>query len=298
MAVIGASAGARPYHRADQRPSRLHHLRLPGLHRAGVPARPAAAGGAEPAGPVVRHRALVGAVAAFTLVHELGHALAARRFGAESAISLSFLVGWASYRPTRRLRRSERIAITAAGPIVQIVLGSAVLLALGTTPWSYDDVRIRGPHAGPVVGGAGTGPGQPAAAQPDGRRQHPRHRHRRRAAGQGQPDRRVLDARVSPSVAVVAVALSPTYRPWALTVALFAIWNIRVVHGRPGPIPRRPGGGPPGVRGRPDGGAGGVDDRASPASSRRPTRRRRGTAPSSCTRPATTARPAGCWSRR
>jgi len=28
-------------------------------------------------------------------------------------------------------------------------------------------------------------------------------------------------------VAVVVVALSPTYRPWALTVALFAIWSIR-----------------------------------------------------------------------
>src|SRR5215207_5199628 len=66
---------------------------------------------------------LVAAVAAFTLVHELGHALAARRFGAESEISLSFLVGWASYRPTRQLSRMERITITVAGPAIQIVVG-------------------------------------------------------------------------------------------------------------------------------------------------------------------------------
>jgi hypothetical protein len=46
---------------------------------------------------------LVIAIAVFTLVHELGHALAARRFGAESTISLSFLVGWASFRPSRPL---------------------------------------------------------------------------------------------------------------------------------------------------------------------------------------------------
>jgi Zn-dependent protease len=165
-------------------------------------------------------------VGAFTLVHELGHALAARRFGAESAISLSFLVGWASYRPTRRLRRGERVAITAAGPLIQVVLGSAVLLALGTAPWSYDDVRAEPLTlavwwAGPILGLANLLPLNPMdggnilATGID-------------AVVPGKGNRIVeFWTLVVTVVAVVAVALSPTYRPWALTVALFAIWNIR-----------------------------------------------------------------------
>ena len=37
------------------------------------------------------------ALAVFVLIHELGHALVARRLGGEVAISLNFMVGWASY---------------------------------------------------------------------------------------------------------------------------------------------------------------------------------------------------------
>ncbi len=162
----------------------------------------------------------------FTLVHELGHALAARRFGAESAISLSFLVGWASYRPTRRLHRGERIAITAAGPAIQIVLGTAVLLALGAPPWSLDDVRAESLTlavwwAGPILGLANLLPLNPMdggnilATGID-------------AVLPGKGNRIVEAWTLAVTVvAVVVVALSPTYRPWALTVALFAIWNIR-----------------------------------------------------------------------
>src|SRR5215218_7242531 len=160
---------------------------------------------------------LVVAVGAFTLVHELGHALAARRFGAQSAISLSFLVGWASYRPTRRLRRGERVAITAAGPLIQVVLGSAVLLALGTEPWSYDDVRAEPLTlavwwAGPILGLANLLPLNPmdggniVATGID-------------AVLPGKGYRIVEFWTLAVTVvAVVAVALSPTYRPWALTV--------------------------------------------------------------------------------
>ena len=36
-------------------------------------------------------------IAGFTVLHELGHALAARRAGAEAEISLDFLAGYASY---------------------------------------------------------------------------------------------------------------------------------------------------------------------------------------------------------
>ena len=169
---------------------------------------------------------LVAAVGVFTLVHELGHALAARRFGAESAISLSFLVGWASFRPSRRLTRPERIAITAAGPAVQILLGSLALVALGSTPWSYDDVRsdpitLALWWAGPVLGLANLLPLNPM----DG----------------GNIVSTALDA-VLPGrgrrivewwtlavtiIAIVAVVLSPTYRPWAITVGLFAVWSLR-----------------------------------------------------------------------
>ena len=36
-------------------------------------------------------------IAGFTLLHELGHAVAARRAGAKAEISLDFLAGYASY---------------------------------------------------------------------------------------------------------------------------------------------------------------------------------------------------------
>ena len=42
---------------------------------------------------------LAGALFVFTLIHELGHALAARHTGAEAEISLNFLAGYASYTP-------------------------------------------------------------------------------------------------------------------------------------------------------------------------------------------------------
>ncbi len=169
---------------------------------------------------------LVAAVGVFTLVHELGHALAARRFGAESEISLSFLVGWASFRPTRYLSRAERIGITAAGPAIQIVLGSLLILALGAEPWSYTDVRsdpvtLALWWAGPVLGLINLLPLNPMdggnifstlvdAVIP----------------GRG---RRIVEwwTLIVTIIAIVAVVLSPTYRPWAITVALFAVWTVR-----------------------------------------------------------------------
>ncbi|MGA1052543.1 MAG: hypothetical protein ACO3WU_09635 [Ilumatobacteraceae bacterium] len=96
-------------------------------------------------------------IAAFTLVHEFGHALVARSFGAEASISLDFLAGYTSFRPRRPLDRPRQAAITAAGPLTQIITSSIVLLALGTRPWSYGSVDDRALTeaiwwAGPAIG--------------------------------------------------------------------------------------------------------------------------------------------------
>ena len=81
---------------------------------------------------------LAGSVAVFTLMHELGHAIAARQTGATAQISLDFLAGYASFAPTRPLKRWERAGISMAGPFVQIALGCIVLLVLGVNPIDHD----------------------------------------------------------------------------------------------------------------------------------------------------------------
>lgn len=63
------------------------------------------------------------------LVHELGHALTARKFGAYSEITLQAFGGYAAYTGVR-LTRPQSFAVTAAGPVVQIILGLAVLFLL------------------------------------------------------------------------------------------------------------------------------------------------------------------------
>ena len=67
------------------------------------------------------------------LVHELGHALTARKFGARSEIVLQAFGGYAAYSGVR-MTRPQSFMITAAGPAVQIVLGIAVLLAIPSLP--------------------------------------------------------------------------------------------------------------------------------------------------------------------
>ena len=81
---------------------------------------------------------LAGSVAGFTLLHELGHAFAARRTGATARISLDFLAGYASFTPTRTLKRWERAGISLAGPFIQIAAGCVVLMTLGINPLSHD----------------------------------------------------------------------------------------------------------------------------------------------------------------
>jgi len=67
------------------------------------------------------------------LIHELGHALTARKFGAYSEITLQAFGGYAAYSGVR-LSRPQRFAVTAAGPAVQILLGIAIYLLIPRLP--------------------------------------------------------------------------------------------------------------------------------------------------------------------
>ena len=93
-------------------------------------------------------------IAAFTLVHELGHAFAARATGARAEISLAFMMGYASFTPTRKLSRWEHVGISFAGPATQIVIGIAVYIALGG-PWplvELTNAQFAALWAGPLIG--------------------------------------------------------------------------------------------------------------------------------------------------
>lgn len=100
---------------------------------------------------------LAGCVGVFTLIHELGHAFAARATGAKASIALDFLAGYASFEPTRPLKRWERAGISVAGPAVQITLGVIVLTAMGVSPFDSNQVHASAPAlavwwAGPIIG--------------------------------------------------------------------------------------------------------------------------------------------------
>ncbi len=67
------------------------------------------------------------------LVHELGHALTARKFGARTEIVLQAFGGYAAYSGVH-MSRLRSFLITAAGPAIQILLGFAVLAVLRSAP--------------------------------------------------------------------------------------------------------------------------------------------------------------------
>lgn len=77
----------------------------------------------------------------FTLIHELGHALAARANGCVASISLNFMMAYAAYEPTRPLTWKQRIAIALAGSSAQVIAGTIVLVAMGVNPFDYDSVN-------------------------------------------------------------------------------------------------------------------------------------------------------------
>jgi len=174
---------------------------------------------------------LAGSVTVFTLAHELGHAVAARRTGATASISLDFLAGYASYAPSRPLTRGERATIAIAGPAVQIVLGIVVLLAMGVDPLSHSDYASDYSSfaiwwAGPMIGLFNLIPVLPL----DGGS----------LAGEiidvFKPGRgRAIMTRISPpatAVAFVAMVLVPDLRPLAAFAAILLVLQMQIVSAR------------------------------------------------------------------
>ena len=300
MAGVGASTRARGHTiEADQRPSRLHGssasrsrsrrgfllglLLLAGLNAAGPVVRPRPRRRRRRLHPRARARPRAGRPPLRCRVGDL--AQLPRRLGVVPA--------------DRRLRGAERIAITAAGPAVQIVLG--IVAAAGAR------ARRRGPTTTCApsrsrwrCGGPGRSSAWPTCCRST----------RWTAAtssppastpslpGHGQPDRRVLDAgrhrrrrRGRRPVAHVP-AVGPHRR---------AVRRLEhpLLHRRPGadrPVPRKRRAGPswPPRRAERDG----VDDgpaRLVPAAVLAVAVVPR---PRAAPRPATTPPPAGCWSRR
>lgn len=100
---------------------------------------------------------IAGSAAVLTLLHELGHAFAARATGARAEIALDFLAGYASFVPSRPLKRWERAGISVAGPATQIGVSVVVLSVMGINPL---DPPYASEHAagaaiwwtGPVMG--------------------------------------------------------------------------------------------------------------------------------------------------
>ena len=100
---------------------------------------------------------LAGSVAGFTLIHELAHAVVARRAGAEASISLEFMAGFTSYHSNQPISRPWTLAISLAGPLTHIVVGVALVVALGGDPFerqsAFDNPQLAAIWwAGPVIG--------------------------------------------------------------------------------------------------------------------------------------------------
>lgn len=81
-------------------------------------------------------------IAGFTsiMVHELGHALTARAYGASTRIVLQAFGGYAAYTGVR-MSRLQSFLVTAAGPAIQILLGLLVMLVLRLSPSLSGDGR-------------------------------------------------------------------------------------------------------------------------------------------------------------
>jgi stage IV sporulation protein FB len=77
------------------------------------------------------------------LVHELGHALIARRFGAPSEIILHGF-GGVTIMPANYLNRRQSIFVSAAGPAAGLCLGLTILLAVFTVPRIFGPVASEG----------------------------------------------------------------------------------------------------------------------------------------------------------
>lgn len=79
------------------------------------------------------------------LAHEFGHALAGRMYGLVPEITLHGLGGVTSWAAGRRLTPLQSIIVSAAGPIVGIVLGLLVLVLFGANLFFFSASGIVDP---------------------------------------------------------------------------------------------------------------------------------------------------------
>ncbi len=84
---------------------------------------------ANSTGAILRLAVFVLAGFVSILVHELGHALTGRAFGAGTAITLQAFGGYAEF-PGNHFTRAQHFLVTAAGPLVQILLGVVAILLM------------------------------------------------------------------------------------------------------------------------------------------------------------------------
>jgi len=170
--------------------------------------------------------ALAVSFAGFTIVHELGHGLAARCFEADTTISLDFLVGLADVQPRRPLARWEQAVITAAGPLTAVGLGVAILAAQRAPIWSLtnggdDRVAAAIRWTGPVLGLLNLLPltpldgGNLVSLGVD-----------RVVPGRGRTVVQVWSIAACVVAALVIVS-HPRWWLWAISVALVAAWNVQ-----------------------------------------------------------------------
>ena len=76
------------------------------------------------------------------LVHELGHAFAARGFGAAPTIDLYLLGGVTAFVPPASMGRARSIWVTLAGPLAGFALGGFVLSVAGAFGVNHPTLRI------------------------------------------------------------------------------------------------------------------------------------------------------------
>ena len=91
----------------------------------------------------------LGVVAVFTVIvlvsvlaHELGHAFAARGFGAEPTIDLYIFGGVTAFVPPQSMGRVRSIWVTLAGPLAGFALGGFVLSVAGAFGVDNPSLRI------------------------------------------------------------------------------------------------------------------------------------------------------------
>jgi Zn-dependent protease len=75
------------------------------------------------------------------LIHELGHALTLKAFRVPSEITLQAFGGFAAY-PGGRLSRPQSFLVTAAGPVIQLLLAGLAFVILANVPAIYQNPNV------------------------------------------------------------------------------------------------------------------------------------------------------------